>query len=152
MSRHTIPIGAHGPDIDVVKVLVEEGCDPIRILAKLAMGSDDNLSFAAAKELAQYVHPKKKAMDLRASVKTAVTYQVVSFSDVAPDAAKQLSEQTKNLMQQKLPRTRAEVRLAAAAAPVISAQVIEAMREDIEALEDEDDTIDVPINGERNAP
>jgi hypothetical protein len=137
MSRIN-PLGAHSPLInhDILRTLEEEGADPIRLLAQAVNGdltADPVLRIAAAKELAQYIHPKKKALDLRASGKLAVTYNVVNFSEVMPDQAKQLAEQTQALLDNR-PRTKAEVRQAVRATPVNSAVLIEAMRSDVERL------------------
>jgi hypothetical protein len=42
------------------------GCDPIEGMAQLAMdeGADRSLRFQAFKELAQYIHPKRKAIEI----------------------------------------------------------------------------------------
>ena len=122
--------------MDILAVLEEEGVDPIRVLAQVANGqisADPILRMQAAKELAQYVHPKKKALDLRASGKLAVTYNVVNFSEVMPDQAAQLKEQTQALLDSR-PRTKAEVKQLVRTTPVNSAVLIEAMRNDVEGL------------------
>lgn len=137
MSRNN-PLGVHSPLInnDILQTLQEEGADPIRLLAQAVNGDltqDPVLRIAAAKELAQYIHPKKKALDLRASGKLAVTYNVVNFSEVMPDQAAQLREQTQALIDNR-PKTIAEVRQRVRATPVNSAVLIEAMRNDVEKL------------------
>ncbi|HMV57030.1 MAG TPA: hypothetical protein PKD38_07465 [Nitrospira sp.] len=137
MARNN-PLGAHSPlvNMDILEVLEEEGVDPIRVLAQVANGqisADPILRMQAAKELAQYVHPKKKALDLRASGKLAVTYNVVNFSEVMPDQAAQLKEQTQALLDSR-PRTKAEVKQLVRTTPVNSAVLIEAMRNDVEGL------------------
>ena len=137
MARNN-PLGAHSPlvNMDILAVLEEEGVDPIRVLAQVANGqisADPILRMQAAKELAQYVHPKKKALDLRSSGKLAVTYNVVNFSEVMPDQAAQLKEQTQALLDSR-PRTKAEVKQLVRSTPVNSAVLIEAMRNDVEGL------------------
>lgn len=134
-----VPTLTHGPDLDVWKVLKEEDCDPIKILARHALGDDPTLSFAAARELAQYIHPKKRALDLRAHVKTQVSYQIVSFASLEPDQAKELAAASSEMMKTRMPKTRDAVRLAEAAAPRISPQIIEAMRDNMEAEAEEDE-------------
>lgn len=137
MSRNS-SLGVHSPLInhDLIQTLEEEGADPIRVLAQMCTGdltADPNLRFAAAKELAQYLHPKKKALDLRSSGKLAVTYNIVNFSDVMPDEANQLREATQQMIDNR-PRTKAEVKALARATPVNSATLVEAMRHDVERL------------------
>lgn len=155
------PLGVHSPLInsDIFQTLEEEGCDPIRIMAMIANGavevivpqSGEKLAIPveiserlnAAKELAQYLYPKKRSLDLRASGKLAVTYNIVNFSEVMPDQAAQLAEQTQQMIDNR-PRTKAEVRQLARMTPVNSAALVEAMRHDVETLVvDEDGIIDV---------
>lgn len=137
MSRNS-PLGVHSPLInnDLLQTLEEEGVDPIRVLAQVASGSltaDPALRLSAAKELAQYLHPKKKALDLRANGKLAVTYNVVNFSEVMPDQAAALAAQTQALLDSR-PKTRAEVKQLVRVTPVNSAALVEAMRDDVEGL------------------
>jgi len=68
----------------ILDTLEEEGVDPIRIMAKFASGElaeDADQQLAAAKELAQYVHPKKRSLDVNKEIKASVTFSVVRFSD-----------------------------------------------------------------------
>jgi hypothetical protein len=80
----------------VFYTLEKEKVDPIQVLAAFAKGqlSDDPAhQLSAAKELANYLHPKKKSVDVKAEAKVGVTYEVVSFKDIAPTKAKVLTDQ-----------------------------------------------------------
>jgi hypothetical protein len=137
MSRNA-SLGVHSPLIngDVLQTLEDEGADPIRYMAKIVNGDEPaspEIRFAAAKELAMYVHPKKKALDLRMQGKVAVTYNVVQFSQVMPDEAQALADQTRAMLDNR-PRTRAEVRQIERSTAVNSAALVEAMRRDVEGL------------------
>lgn len=50
---------------DVETILSEEGVDPIRMIAEIAqdLTNDPGLRLTALRELAQYVFPKRKALD-----------------------------------------------------------------------------------------
>lgn len=126
----------HSPmiNLDVMQTLEEERVDPIRVMARLARdGETEELRLSAAKELAQYIHPKKKALDLRAQGKLQVTYNIVNFSDVMPDEAATLEAQTKALLDSR-PRTRHEIKMLSKMVQPQSAAIIEAMRSDVERL------------------
>ena len=148
MSANRNPaLGVHSPLInhDLFQTLEEEGVDPIRIMAQVANGEltpDPVMRFAAAKELAQYIHPKKKSLDMRMSGKMQVTYNVVNFSEVMPDQAQALREQTQAMIDNR-PRTRAEVKAIVRATPVNSAALVEAMRSDVERLVVDENGVEV---------
>jgi hypothetical protein len=134
------PLGALNPLInsEVFSTLAEEECDPIRILAKIAngeMGADIDHQLSAAKELAQYMHAKKRSIDMRAAVKGNITYNIVQFGQVAPEEAQILRERARASLAK--PKTMKEVKALVAEenqkAP--SAVVIEAMRESVEVLD-----------------
>jgi hypothetical protein len=78
---------------DIIETLEEEGVDPIRVLAKFAKGDmgDEAAQLSAAKELAAYVYPKKRSLDVNKEIKASVSYQIVNFKDVMPDEAEVLS-------------------------------------------------------------
>ena len=64
------------------------GCDPIEGMAVIAMdpNTDDSLKMQCYKELAQYIAPKRKAIDMEASLDGNVTIEVVRVSDLEKDA------------------------------------------------------------------
>lgn len=147
-----IPLGTHSKIInfDVIQSLEEAGCDPIKILADAAKGMmtykdengvetnvmvDPEKRISAAKELASYLFPKKRSLDMSAVTKASVTYNIVNFSEVMPDQSALLEQQVKD-MALNVPRTRAEMKMVVNASrkEQTSAVVIEAMRSDVERL------------------
>ena len=58
------------------------GCDPIEALANISMDNSNTpeLRFQANKELAQYVAPKRKAVELDAAVDGGINVNLVSFA------------------------------------------------------------------------
>lgn len=75
-----------GYNSKVVETLAEFNCDPIAILAQLAVESGDpEMRFKAAKELAGYITPKLKSVDIKVSEKRTAEVAVVKFSEVSPD-------------------------------------------------------------------
>lgn len=63
-------------------------CDPIEGMAMIAMdpNTDDALKMQCYKELAQYIAPKRKAIDMEASLDGNVTIEVVRFSELEKNA------------------------------------------------------------------
>jgi hypothetical protein len=63
-------------------------CDPIEGMAMLAVDptASQELKFQAFKELAQYVAPKRKAVEMEIEGSGSFNINVVRFSDVAKDA------------------------------------------------------------------
>jgi len=54
--------------VEVIELLEQLNCNPVEGLARLALESNcEEMKFKAYKELAQYVAPKRRAIDLRAS-------------------------------------------------------------------------------------
>lgn len=60
--------GRNKRTVEVEAVLLKMKCDPIEIMAKVALGKisgeDAGLKFAAAKELAQYIAPKRRSIEI----------------------------------------------------------------------------------------
>lgn len=85
----------------VLDQLASFDCNPIEIMAQFALGGGDmvgadvksDLQFAAAKELAQYLFPKKRSLDVQKDVKHTVSFEVVSFKDIEPNKAIELAEE-----------------------------------------------------------
>lgn len=67
--------------------LDELDCDPIEGMAMIAADptASQELKFQAYKELAQYVAPKRKAIDMNATLDGSFNIQVVRFTDTAVD-------------------------------------------------------------------
>lgn len=61
------------------------GYHPVMEMARLANDKDvdDNLRFNANKEVAQYIMPKLKALDITADVQQQIEVAIVNFSDIA---------------------------------------------------------------------
>ena len=77
------PKGALGEKTKAVQAnLVQLGCDPIEALANISMDNSNTpeLRFQANKELAQYVAPKRKAVELDAAVDGGINVNLVSFA------------------------------------------------------------------------
>ena len=69
--------------------LAELDCDPIEGMVTIANDptSSQELKLQAYKELAQYVAPKRKAVDMTASVDGNISIDIVKFSDIEEDEA-----------------------------------------------------------------
>jgi len=77
------PKGSLGEKTKAVQSKLEElGCDPIEALAKISMDQSNTpeLRFQANKELAQYVAPKRKAIEMDALVDGGLNVNVLSFA------------------------------------------------------------------------
>jgi hypothetical protein len=131
----------------ILDTLEEEGVDPIRIMAKFASGElaeDADQQLAAAKELAQYVHPKKRSLDVNKEIKASVTFSVVRFSDVMPDQAAIMADQLDKLQGSRMMLDNQAARKLMKDVTELDNVTLEAMRTDVEKLKtDEDGIIDV---------
>jgi len=131
----------------ILDTLEEEGVDPIRIMAKFASGElaeDPDQQLAAAKELAQYVHPKKRSLDVNKEIKASVTFSVVRFSDVMPDQAAIMADQLDKLQGSRMMLDNQAARKLMKDVKELDNVTLEAMRTDVEKLKtDEDGIIDV---------
>lgn len=79
------PAGATNKRSQAIADKLEElNCDPIEGMAMIMNDTslDHSLRLAAMKELAQYVAPKRKAVDIDATVDGSVNIQVVKFADL----------------------------------------------------------------------
>lgn len=82
------PTGATNKRSQAIADKLEElNCDPIEGMAMIMNDTslDHSLRLAAMKELAQYVAPKRKAVDIDATVDGSVNIQVVKFADLDED-------------------------------------------------------------------
>lgn len=72
---------------EIQERLAELDCDPIEGMAMIAADPNNTqeLKLAAYKELAQYVAPKRKAVDMNASMDGNFSVQIVQFADVESD-------------------------------------------------------------------
>ena len=72
---------------EIAERLEQLNCDPIEGMAMIANDTslDHGLRLTAFKELAQYVAPKRKAVDVDASIDGNVSIEVVKFSDIVDE-------------------------------------------------------------------
>ena len=78
------PKGSLGEKTLAVQAKLEQlGCDPIEALANISMDNNNTpeLRFQANKELAQYVAPKRKAVELEGSLDGGLNVNVVKFTE-----------------------------------------------------------------------
>ena len=78
------PKGSLGEKTKAVQAKLEElGCDPIEALANISMDTSNTpeLRFQANKELAQYVSPKRKAIEMDANLDGGLKVNVVQFAE-----------------------------------------------------------------------
>lgn len=72
---------------EIQERLEELGCDPIEGMAMISADPtvSQELKFQCYKELAQYVAPKRKAIDMNANMSGEFNIQVVRFTEEAVD-------------------------------------------------------------------
>tara|TARA_A100001201_G_C3930981_1_gene153589 strand:- start:171 stop:461 length:291 start_codon:yes stop_codon:yes gene_type:complete len=78
------PKGSLGEKTKAVQAKLDElGCDPIEALANISMDTSNTpeLRFQANKELAQYVAPKRKAIEMDANLDGGLKVNVVQFAE-----------------------------------------------------------------------
>ena len=145
MAGSSIALGVSSSVINssLEEKLRAQGVDPFEILAKLALNGDEETTrLQAAKELAKYLRPQLKAIDLKHSGQIQKTFAVLKFSDIDPAKAAELAKgiTPERLLKMVAPNaavldhTRAELEREAVDGVVTSAAV-EAATED---EEDED--------------
>ena len=76
--------------LEVERIIEEENADPIRYMARVCSGIEEpNVArFMAAKELAQYVAPKRKAVEHSGNIDSEVQWTTLSGASIAKSAAK----------------------------------------------------------------
>ena len=74
---------------EIAERLAELDCDPIEGMAMIANDTtlDHSLRLQAFKELAQYVAPKRKSVDIDATIDGNVSIEVVRYSDLDEDTS-----------------------------------------------------------------
>ena len=74
---------------EIAERLAELDCDPIEAMAMIANDTtlDHSLRLQAFKELAQYVAPKRKSVDIDATIDGNVSIEVVRYSDLDEDTS-----------------------------------------------------------------
>ena len=74
---------------EIAERLSELYCDPIEGMAMIANDTtlDHSLRLQAFKELAQYVAPKRKSVDIDATIDGNVSIEVVRYSDLDEDTS-----------------------------------------------------------------
>ncbi len=78
------PKGSLGEKTKAVQAKLEElGCDPIEALANISMDNSNTpeLRFQANKELAQYIAPKRKAIEMDANLDGGLKVNLVQFAE-----------------------------------------------------------------------
>ena len=78
------PKGSLGEKTKAVQAKLEElGCDPIEPLANISMDNSNTpeLRFQANKELAQYVAPKRKAIEMDANLDGGLKVNLVQLAE-----------------------------------------------------------------------
>ena len=78
------PKGSLGEKTKAVQAKLDElGCDPIEALANISMDNSNTpeLRFQANKELAQYVAPKRKAIEMDANLDGGLKVNLVQFAE-----------------------------------------------------------------------
>lgn len=96
MSRASIAVGFESTFLnsELEEKLREAGCDPFEILANLAISAEEEgTRLGAAKELAKYLRPQLKSIDVRMGNGNQVRkFAIVKFSDVDPAHAAELAK------------------------------------------------------------
>jgi hypothetical protein len=141
MASKNLPMGAGTvlQNMHVVNVCEQLEVDPIKFLAEVVKGTivaETSERISAAKELAAYMHTKQKAVEHRGEINNTLTYQIVNFGSVAPEAAQQLKEHAQAILDNR-PKTRAEINAAKRANPVTDMEpvlMIDAMRQDVDNI------------------
>ena len=78
------PKGSLGEKTKAVQAKLDElGCDPIEALANISMDNSNTpeLRFQANKELAQYIAPKRKAIEMDANLDGGLKVNLVQFAE-----------------------------------------------------------------------
>ena len=79
------PKGALGEKTLAVQTKLEKlDCDPIEALAMIAKDTNNTaeLRFQANKELAQYIAPKRRAVEMDAAIDGGIKVNLLSFADI----------------------------------------------------------------------
>tara|TARA_Y100000590_G_scaffold419671_1_gene521613 strand:+ start:404 stop:745 length:342 start_codon:yes stop_codon:yes gene_type:complete len=82
------PKGALGTKTKAVQEKLEAlDCDPIEALAMIAKDTSNTpeLRFQANKELAQYIAPKRRAVEMDASLDSGIKVNVLSFAEASKE-------------------------------------------------------------------
>ncbi len=76
-------------------------CNPVEVMIEFAKGDDKGFKFQAAKELMNYILPKKRALEIDANVN-------IELAKKAEEYAKLPKEEQIQLMEEEIKRLRAE--------------------------------------------
>lgn len=69
--------------LDIRQKLEELDCDPFSIMADLAKSAEkEEIKLSAARELAQYIAPKLKSIDMQVKGEQAITITVTKYCEV----------------------------------------------------------------------
>ena len=96
MSKATVAFGVESTFLnsELEEELKRQGCDPFQILAQLAVGGEEEgTRLGAAKELAKYLRPQLKSIDVKLGGGQSLRkFAIVKFSDVDPVKAAELAK------------------------------------------------------------
>lgn len=67
---------------DLIERCEEKGVDPFDVLLELCKDQDKNMRFSAAKELCQYIHPKRKALEVTGGEDKDLKDEPISTADL----------------------------------------------------------------------
>jgi hypothetical protein len=82
----------------ILEICDSAGLDPFAKLAEIAKNDEHPRQFDACKELCQYIEPKKKAIELNASVNQRLLEEAQSIMELPEeDLRKIVEEETKKL-------------------------------------------------------
>lgn len=144
MARN-FPVGAGSvlENTHISEKLDDMGVDPIEFLAEVVRGDYEAATItervACAKELASYIHPKKKAEDRSKPSSEGVTFNLVNFADVAPERALELREAALKILEQSEP-TNQNMKRILSQDETMTGVMVQAMSRDIEVLQFDTET------------
>lgn len=95
MASATVALGVSSSFLNsaLEDELRAEGCDPFKILAQLAVaGEEETTRLAAAKELAKYLRPQLKSVDVKFGAGQQRQFAIIKFSEVDPVQAAALAK------------------------------------------------------------
>jgi len=91
--------------MEVRNTLEEAGCDPLKELARIAMDATTDFSTRVSilKDLNQYVHPKRRSIDIGNLDGNALNINIRSFSGAAAKAMVTSEEAVRKMLDDDYP-------------------------------------------------
>lgn len=87
------PKGSPNKRVSVWETCEEMGLDPFKEMARIAGDRADPNQFNALKELAQYLEPKKKAVEMSGNLDTRVVQAVEGLMSLSQEELRAIAEQ-----------------------------------------------------------